>query len=139
MILILINKRTSDPIFFSSFFSSFSICYNISQLKTNIYIYIYIYIYCGAKESRNYGPFQIKPKAHAEEKEMSEDEQWKSRLPGYTAEDDPVFGRPKSQKGKVPRHQRQSPRGSQRRFRAQQASHRSVVEKQLQEKLSPLY
>ena len=29
--------------------------------------------YCGAKEFGNLGPFHIKPKAHAEEKEMSED------------------------------------------------------------------
>ena len=31
---------------------------------------------------------------------MSEDEQRESRLPGYTTEDDPILGRPKSQKGK---------------------------------------
>ena len=30
--------------------------------------------YCGAKGSRNPGPFHIKPKAHAEEEEMPEDE-----------------------------------------------------------------
>ena len=36
-------------------------------------IYIYIYIYCGAKEFGNLGPFHIKPKAHVEEEEMSED------------------------------------------------------------------
>ena len=30
--------------------------------------------YCGAKEFGNPGPFHIKPKAHAEEEEMSEDE-----------------------------------------------------------------
>ena len=28
---------------------------------------------CGAKEFGNPGPFHIKPKAHAEEEEMSED------------------------------------------------------------------
>ena len=59
--------------------------------------------YCGVKESRDSGPFHIKPKAHAEEEEMSEDEQRESRLPGYTTKDDPVLGRPKSQKGKAPR------------------------------------
>ena len=59
--------------------------------------------YCGAKGSRNSGPFHIKPKAHAEEEEMPEDEQRESRLPGYTAEDDLVLGRPKSRKGKMPR------------------------------------
>ena len=51
--------------------------------------------YCGAKGSRDFDPFHIKPKTHAEEEEMPEDEQRESRLPGYTAEDDPVLGRPK--------------------------------------------
>ena len=95
--------------------------------------------YYGAKGSRNSGPFHIKPKVHTKEEEMPEDEQKESRLPGYTAEDDPVLDRPKSRKGKAPRRQRQSPRASQRKFRAQWASHRSMVEKQSQEKLSPPY
>ena len=86
--------------------------------------------YCGTKGSRDSDQFHIKPKAHAKEKEMPEDEQRESRLPGYTAEDDSVLGRPKSQKGKAPHRQRQSPRGSQRRFRAQWASYKSMVEKQ---------
>ena len=38
-----------------------------------IYIYIYIY-YCGAKGSGDSGPFNIKPKAHAGEDEVLEDE-----------------------------------------------------------------
>ena len=54
----------------------------------------------GLKDLAKLNPFHIKPKAHVEEEEMSEDEQKESRLPGYTAEDDPVLGRPKSQKGK---------------------------------------
>ena len=95
--------------------------------------------YCGVKGSRDSGPFHIKPKAHAEEKEVPEDERRESRLPRYTAEENPVFGKPKSQKGKAPRRQRQSPRVSQRRFRTQWASHRSMVEKYPQEKLSPPY
>ena len=95
--------------------------------------------YCGAKGFGDPDPFHIKPKTHVEEEEMPEDEQRESKLPGYTAEDDPVLGRPKSRKGKVPRRQRQSPRASQRKFRAQWASHRSMVEKQFREKLSPLY
>ena len=84
---------------------------------------------CGAKGSRDSSPFHIKLKAHAEEEEMPEDEQGESRLPGYTAEDDPVLGRPKSWKRKTPRRQRQSPRASQRKFRAQWTSHRSMVER----------
>ena len=100
--------------------------------------------YCGAKGSRDSGPFHIKLKAHAEEEETPEDEQREPRLPGYTAEDeqreprlpgytakdDLVLGRPKSRKGNAPRRQRQSPRASQRKFRAQWASHRGMVEKQ---------
>ena len=104
-----------------------------------LYIYIYIYIYCGAKGSGDFGPFDIKPKAHTEEEEVSEDERRESRLLGYTAEDSPILDRPKSQKGKAPRRQRQSPRESQRRFRAQWVSHRSMVEKQPPEKLSLPY
>ena len=57
--------------------------------------------YCGAKGSGDPGPSHIKPKAHAEEEEMPEDEQRKSRLPGYTAEDDLVLSRPKSPMGRA--------------------------------------
>ena len=95
--------------------------------------------YYGVKGSRDSNPFHIKPKAHAEEEEVSEDERRESRLPGYIAEDHPVLGKPKSQKGKAPRRQRQSLRVSQRRFWTQWASHRSMVEKNPQEKLSPSY
>ena len=52
--------------------------------------------YCGAKRSRDSSPFHIKTKAHAKEEKVSKDEQRESRLPGYTAKDDPVLGRPKS-------------------------------------------
>ena len=84
----------------------------------------------GLKGSRDFGPFHIKPKAHTKEEEVSEDEWRESRLPEYTAEDNPFLGRPKSQKGKVSRRPRQSPWESQRRFQIQWASHRSMVEKQ---------
>ena len=69
--------------------------------------------YCGAKGIDDPSPFHIKPMAHAKEKEMSEDEQRKSRPPGCAAEDDLVLGRLRSQKGEVPRHQEESPRASQ--------------------------
>ena len=85
--------------------------------------------YCGTKGSRDSGPFHIKPKAYAKEEEMSKNEQRESRRLGYTTENNPILSRPKSQKGKAPRCQRQSPQGSQKRFRAQWASHRSMVEK----------
>ena len=48
--------------------------------------------YCGAKRIGDLGPFHIKPMAHAEKEEMSEDEHRKSRLPGYTVEDNPILG-----------------------------------------------
>ena len=85
----------------------------------------------------NPDPFHIKPITHVEEEEMSEDEQRKSRLPGYTTEDNPVLVEPRSRKGKAPRHQRQFPRVSQRKAQAQWASHRRMVEKQFQERLLP--
>ena len=62
--------------------------------------------YCGVKGSKDSGLFHIKPKVHAEEDKVPDDERKESRLPGYTAEDDLIFGRPKSQKGKTPRRQR---------------------------------
>ena len=56
--------------------------------------------YCGIKGSGDPNPFHIGLMNHADEEEMSEDEQRESRLPGYTVEDDPVLGRLKSRKGK---------------------------------------
>ena len=50
----------------------------------------------GLKDLAKPSPFHIKPKAHAEEEEMPDDEWRESRLPGYTAKDDPVLDRPKS-------------------------------------------
>ena len=60
--------------------------------------------YCEAKGFGNPDPFHIKPKAHAEEKEMSEDEQRRSKLPGYVAKNIPVFGKPRSRNEKATRH-----------------------------------
>ena len=75
--------------------------------------------YCGAKDSGNPGPFHIKPKAHAEEKEMFEDEQRRSELPGDVVEDNFVLGKPKSRKEKAARHQGQFPRASQGKSQVQ--------------------
>ena len=69
--------------------------------------------YYGAKEFGNPGPFHIKPKAHAEEEEISEDERRRSKLPGDVVEDNPVLGNPRSRKEKAARHQEQSSRASQ--------------------------
>ena len=60
--------------------------------------------YCGAKEFGNPGLFYIKPKAHAEEEEMPNDEQRRSKLPGDIAEDNPVLDKPRSRKEKAARH-----------------------------------
>ena len=59
--------------------------------------------YCRAKEFGNPGQFRIKPKAHAEEEEMSEDERRRSKLPGDVAEDNLVLGKPRSRKEKAAR------------------------------------
>ena len=61
--------------------------------------------YCGAKEFDNPGPFHIKPKAHAKEEEMSEDERRRPKLPGDVAEDNPVLDKPRSWKEKAARYQ----------------------------------
>ena len=95
--------------------------------------------YCGAKGIGDLGPFHIKSMAHAKEEEMSEDEQKKSRPPGYAVEDDPVLGEPRSRKGEVPRHQGEFPRASQWKAQASWASHRGMVEKQSRERPSPPY
>ena len=63
----------------------------------------------GPKGSRDFSLFHIKPKAHAEEEEVPEDELRESRLPEYTDEDNPVLSRPKSQKKKALRRSKQSP------------------------------
>ena len=65
--------------------------------------------YYEAKGSGDLGLFHIGPMTHAKEEEVSKYEQRKSRLPGYTAEDDLVLSRPKSRKGKAPCRKRQSP------------------------------
>ena len=50
--------------------------------------------YCEAKGIGNPDPLHIKPMAHVEKEEMSEDEHRKSRLLGYTVEDNLVLGEP---------------------------------------------
>ena len=95
--------------------------------------------YYGAEGFGNLGPSYIKPKAHVEEEKVFKDEHRKSRLLGHTTEDNPVLSEPRSRKRKVPRHQGESPRASQRKAQAQWASYRGMVEKQFQERLSPLH
>ena len=51
--------------------------------------------YCGAKGFSNPGPFHIKSKVHAEEEEMFENEQKRSKLLGDVTEDNLVLGEPK--------------------------------------------
>ena len=50
----------------------------------------------GLKDLAKPNPFHIRPKAHAKEEEMLEDEQRESKLSRYTAEDDAILGIPKS-------------------------------------------
>ena len=76
--------------------------------------------YCEAKGCGNPGPFHIKPKAHAEEEEMSEDEQRRSKheqrrskLLGGVAEDNPVLGELRPRKGKAAHPQGQPPQAFQ--------------------------
>ena len=69
--------------------------------------------YCKAKGSKDLVPFHIGPMAHDKEEEMFEEEQKESRLPGYTAEDNPVLDRLRSQKEKVAHPRRQSSQASQ--------------------------
>ena len=57
--------------------------------------------YYGAKEFGNPGPFHIKPKAHAEEEKVSEDEQQRSKLPGDVIEDNLVLDKSRSRTEKV--------------------------------------
>ena len=61
-----------------------------------IYLILNIYIYCGAEGCGNPSPFHIKPKAHVEEEEMSEDKQRRSKLLGDVAKDHPVIGKLRS-------------------------------------------
>ena len=49
----------------------------------------------GVKEFGHLGPLYSKPKAHAEEEEMPEDERRKSKLPSSIAEDNPVLDQPR--------------------------------------------
>ena len=68
--------------------------------EASVCVYIYI---CGAEGFGNPSAFHTKPKAYAEEEEMSEDEQRRSKLPGDVAEDNPVLGEPRSWKEKAAR------------------------------------
>ena len=89
---------------------------------------------CGAEGFGKPGPFHsklgsfhIKPKAHAEEEETSEDEQGRSKLSGDIAEDNPVLDQPRSWKEKVAYPQRQP---SQTKGPTQWASYGGMVEEQ---------
>ena len=48
----------------------------------HIFLILKVKGFCGAKEFGNLSPFHIKPKAHAEEEEMSEDKRRRFKLPG---------------------------------------------------------
>ena len=75
--------------------------------------------YCGAKGFGNPDLFHIKPKAHAEEEEMFENERRRSKLPGDVAKENPILGKLRSRKEKAARHQGQSPKASQGKAQVQ--------------------
>ena len=68
---------------------------------------------CRAKGFGNPDPFHIRPKAHVEEEEMSDDERIRSKPPGDVVENNLVLSKPRSRKEKAAHHQGQSPRASQ--------------------------
>ena len=141
-ILLFFGKKLIIYIYYNSkllYFSITNILRSVMNYYTKNLFHPQIHNTCGAKGIGDPGPFHIKPMAHAEEEEMSENEQRKSRLPGYIAEDNLILGEPRSQKGKMPRHQGESPRASQRKAQVQWAGHRGMVEKQSQKRLSHLH
>ena len=65
------------------------------EKKLIFFIAFYVfYKSCGAKGIGDLDPLHIKPMAHAKKEEISEDEHRKSRLLGYTVENNPVLGEP---------------------------------------------
>ena len=52
--------------------------------------------YYGAKEFCHPGPLYTEPKAHAEEEEMPENEQRRSKFPRDIVEDNPILSQPRS-------------------------------------------
>ena len=86
--------------------------------------------YCGANESGNPSPFHIKPKVHAEEEEMSEDERRRSELLGDVAKDNSVHGKSRSREEKAARPKGQSPRVSQGKAQVQRDSYERIMEEQ---------
>ena len=61
----------------------------------------------GLEDLAKPSPFHIKPKAHAEKEETSEDEQGRPKPLRGAAKDHPVLGRLRSLKGKATHPQRQ--------------------------------
>ena len=61
---------------------------------------------------------------------MSEDERRRSELPRDVVEGNLVLDKPRSQREKVARHQRQSSRASQGKSQVQRDSHGRIVEEQ---------
>ena len=92
--------------------------------------------YCGVKEFGHSGPFYTKPKAHAKEEEMPEDERRKPKLPSCIAEDNPVLDQLGLWRGRATCHQRHARVASQEKGQVLWVSHGSLVEEQFREKLS---
>ena len=60
--------------------------------------------YCRVKEFGYLSPLYIKPKVHAEEEEMPEDERRKSKLPSSIVEDNLVLGQSRLWRGRATCH-----------------------------------
>ena len=60
--------------------------------------------YCRVKEFGYLSPLYIKPKVHAEEEEMPEDERRKSKLPSSIVEDNLVLGQSRLWRGRAACH-----------------------------------
>ena len=73
------------------------------MVKFTIYVIIQ-HIKYEVKELSNPGPLYTEPKADAEEEEMPEDEQRRSKFPTDIAEDNPVVGQPRSKEGRAACH-----------------------------------
>ena len=92
---------------------------------------------CEIKEFGHPGPLYTKPKAHAEEEEMPEDERRKPKLPSSIVEDNPVLGRPGLWRGRAACHRRHARGASQEKGQVLWVSYGNLVEEQFKEVLSP--
>ena len=68
---------------------------SLHLLKTKNWLFDFCNVRCEVKEFGHPGSLYTKPKAHAEEEEMPEDEWRKFKLPSSIAEDNNVLNQPR--------------------------------------------